>query len=356
MMVVRQPHLARKADVLIHFPQLSPHPSSMLFYCNLLLEGLRARGYSVSVLSKQRLLTEAATALHTRLIARTPAILSTWPRLLQVSRKPHPPWIINISQEYVTPFSACRTINIIHDVIQLDYPRSRFVAYFYRHCLPAFARNAALNISVSNTTARLLADLGIKSRVVYNEFNIPDRAKAESAELRQRPFLACWVGTLSSHKNISEYFAAARAIPHASFAAIMPIQESSRLATVVFPPANVSIFGSLSSDDYADLLSRSRFLVSTSRVEGFGRPPGDGALAGCDLILSDIPIYRELYDGIANFYRLDNVAELISLLKRTPRDIRVPALARFREWNAEYRLIDVIDETISATYGSPAST
>jgi glycosyltransferase involved in cell wall biosynthesis len=320
----------------------------MSYYCDLLVEGLTKLGYEVCVVSKRGLLEATKQGLRRLLLSKTPAVMSTWPALLQEHLRYPKNWLVNISQEYIPPFAASRSINIIHDLIQIDYPRSPFVRFFYRYLLPVLARNAALNISVSNSTAAELATMRIASRVVYNEFKFPHRLERASRESAARKYAACWVGTTSKHKNIGDYLAAAAAMPNKRFAAVMPQRDSKRAGIEFAVPKNVEIFHSLNTKDYDELLATSNFLVSTSLVEGFGRPPADGALAGCDIVLTDIPIYRELYDGLAHFYAPGDIASLVVALSKSPTDIYAAASKRFKEWNQQYSLIDVIDAAISS--------
>jgi glycosyltransferase involved in cell wall biosynthesis len=283
------------------------------------------------------------------LLSKTPAVISTWPELLRQHIKDPKNWFVNISQEYIPPFAASRSINIIHDLIQVDYPRSRVVRFFYRHLLPKLARNAALNISVSNSTALRLAAMRIPSRVVYNEFDLADRPEPSSHKSATRKYVACWVGNISRHKNIGDYVAVAAAMPDKTFAMIIPQRDSRLVGIELDFPINVEIFHSLELKDYTDLLRASSFLVSTSLVEGFGRPPAEGALAGCDLVLTDIPIFRELYDGLAHFYKPGDIPSLVAILSEMPTDIYAKAAKRFKDWSAQHRLVDVIDTTISLT-------
>jgi glycosyltransferase involved in cell wall biosynthesis len=63
----------------------------------------------------------------------------------------------------------------------------------------------------------------------------------------------------------------------------------------------LSLPGALSADRLAQLLSRRPVFASPSRYEPFGLSVLEAAQAGCPLILSDIPTFRELWDGAAVF-------------------------------------------------------
>ncbi|HEX7048993.1 MAG TPA: glycosyltransferase family 4 protein [Longimicrobiales bacterium] len=60
--------------------------------------------------------------------------------------------------------------------------------------------------------------------------------------------------------------------------------------------------GMLDAEELRLLLSQARVYTATSRYEPFGLAPLEAALAGCALVLSDIPTFRELWDGCALFY------------------------------------------------------
>lgn len=50
------------------------------------------------------------------------------------------------------------------------------------------------------------------------------------------------------------------------------------------------------------LLSQAQVYAATSHYEPFGLAPLEAALAGCALVMADIPTYRELWDDCALFY------------------------------------------------------
>lgn len=58
------------------------------------------------------------------------------------------------------------------------------------------------------------------------------------------------------------------------------------------------------------LLDESRLFLAPARYEPFGLLPLQAALAGCPLLLSDIPSFRELWTGAALFFRSDDPDDL----------------------------------------------
>jgi glycosyltransferase involved in cell wall biosynthesis len=64
---------------------------------------------------------------------------------------------------------------------------------------------------------------------------------------------------------------------------------------------NIHCLGSLGEEELARWLAARPVFVSAALYEPFGLAVLEAAAAGCPLILSDIPTFRELWDGVATF-------------------------------------------------------
>ena len=64
---------------------------------------------------------------------------------------------------------------------------------------------------------------------------------------------------------------------------------------------HLRMLGSLDDDKLADHYAQASVFVSVARYEPFGLAVLEAAQAGCALLLSDIPSFRELWDGAAIF-------------------------------------------------------
>lgn len=76
----------------------------------------------------------------------------------------------------------------------------------------------------------------------------------------------------------------------------------------------ITWLGALAPEAMAARLAASRVFVGASRYEPFGLAPLEAAGAGCALLLSDIPVFRELWDGAARFFPPDDPGALRALL------------------------------------------
>lgn len=70
--------------------------------------------------------------------------------------------------------------------------------------------------------------------------------------------------------------------------------------------AHLSPLGRLDDRAVADCLAARPVFVSAARYEPFGLAVLEAGLAGCALVLSDIPTFRELWDGVATFVDPDD--------------------------------------------------
>ena len=75
-----------------------------------------------------------------------------------------------------------------------------------------------------------------------------------------------------------------------------------------FVPAHLRHMGQLGERQLAALLSHRPIFVSAAVFEPFGLAVLEAAIAGCALVLSDISVFRELWDGAALFVDSENAA------------------------------------------------
>ncbi|HKD82507.1 MAG TPA: glycosyltransferase family 4 protein [Candidatus Angelobacter sp.] len=73
------------------------------------------------------------------------------------------------------------------------------------------------------------------------------------------------------------------------------------------------------------ILGRAGIYAATSQYEPFGLAPLEAALSRCALVASDIPPFRELWDGVALFFRDNDAGSLSEAIEQLVRD---PALRR----------------------------
>lgn len=94
----------------------------------------------------------------------------------------------------------------------------------------------------------------------------------------------------------------------------------------------IELLGELSHSELAACMQRAAIFVSPARYEPFGLSVLEAASAGCALVLSDIPTFRELWDGAALFVAPDDAHGLHTALA----DLCVSAQSRTRLQRAAF--------------------
>ena len=76
-------------------------------------------------------------------------------------------------------------------------------------------------------------------------------------------------------------------------------------------PETVSFTGFISNDILAEYLSSAALLVQPSLYEGFGLPPLEAMVLGTHALISDIPVFKEIYNGFpVTFFHAGNYLDL----------------------------------------------
>ena len=109
------------------------------------------------------------------------------------------------------------------------------------------------------------------------------------------------------------------------------------------------LLGQTNAAEVARHLARRPVFVSTARYEPFGLAVLEAAQAGCALVLSDIPSFRELWDGAATFVPAEDerqVAKALNALLDDPSarvQAGASAIARARRYSVE----EMVDGTLA---------
>lgn len=208
-------------------------------------------------------------------------------------------------------------------------------------------------VAPSGAFARAVAQvysLPTQPMVVYNGRRPCVRESLpEGVSIPEGPF-AFTAGRLwDDGKNLRTLDAAAAHLAMPVFAA-GPLKGPNR-ASIKF--AHVRPLGNLSDGHLAEWLAAKPIFVSTARYEPFGLAVLEAAEAGCALVLSDIPTFRELWEGAACFVPPQDDVAVARAIEAVASDLRQRTLyasaarRRARRYTAE-----VMAAKVRAIYGS----
>ncbi|MBV8713956.1 MAG: glycosyltransferase family 4 protein [Chloroflexi bacterium] len=176
----------------------------------------------------------------------------------------------------------------------------------YSRLVSDAASRATELVAVSRFLADQVVDLYAVTRpirVVHNGWPAPAQAEAT----RERITVAAgriW----DAAKNIALVAEAATGWDHGPV--YLAGETSHPDGGTAGVPQPLEPVGFLERDALDALLSRARVYVSPARYDPFGLLPLQAALHGCQLLLSDIPSYREVWGETATYFRSDDVSDL----------------------------------------------
>ncbi len=238
-------------------------------------------------------------------------------------------------------------VTTVHDLIYYTHrtpPRDLplFVRGLWRvyHLWYGFQR-AVLNLADAHITdSDTTRDLMVKHRMTRNPVTtiwlgtdapdeVPQRTRPSAGEL-------VYMGSFMPYKNVELLARALHQLPGWTLSLMSRVgaEDRSRLAALA-PEASIRFYDGASDEEYQAALRRATALVSASRDEGFGLPVVEAMAVGTPVLLSDIPIFREIGGEPAGFFDPDSVDSLVAAVRELDQDATWSSRSRAARQRAE---------------------
>ena len=141
----------------------------------------------------------------------------------------------------------------------------------------------------------------------------------ENSNAFEYPFFLS-VGTIEPRKNYLSLVAAWKQVGDVTGSKFIVVGKkgwkSNRTYSKLKNLSNLLYLENVCDFGVSELISKSEVLVSFSFDEGFNYPAMDAALSGKPLLLSDIPVHRELYGNSPMYFEVANPDALVNALLR----------------------------------------
>jgi glycosyltransferase involved in cell wall biosynthesis len=216
----------------------------------------------------------------------------------------------------------------IHDIRGIGVASSILERYSFEFALRSAFERADHIVTVSETMKRAILDLypDLSVSVIYN--GLPDRAyervsseQLESVRLKYSiagDFILA-VGHLERRKNYGRLISAFARLRESDFDVSLVIigndsGELSAIRDVIDVEGvrdRVIILGGLSDFDVHCIYRLCKLFVFPSLYEGFGIPILEAMAAGCPMVLSDIPVFREITQSQGVYFDPLNVDSMV---------------------------------------------
>jgi glycosyltransferase involved in cell wall biosynthesis len=238
-----------------------------------------------------------------------------------------------------------RVVLTIHDVIYYAHrtPPTNlpgFVRLLWRlYHLSWWPQRYLLNradavVTVSETTAWVMRKKRLTRRPVTIVRNAADLGGGDPVPDDERERSLVYMGSYMPYKNVETLAAALKLLPgYVLHLMSRETPEDRERLTALAPAGSIVFHGGASDEEYREVLSRATALVSASRDEGFGIPLVEAMSVGTPVVVSDIPIFREIGGDAALYFDSSSPEDLAAAV----RMLEDPATLRARSEAARER-------------------
>jgi glycosyltransferase involved in cell wall biosynthesis len=217
-------------------------------------------------------------------------------------------------------------------------------------------------VTVSETTAALIEEHRLTRRpvsVVPNAADTVADAVAPTPAPRTAPASKrlVYMGSFMPYKNVDTLVRAASALPGYELHLLSRVGDAERARlTALAPQAHLVFHNGVSDEEYVRILSSATALVTTSLDEGFGIPLVEAMSLGIPVVVSDIPIFREIGGDAASYVSARDPDALAAAVRNLERPgewadrsrMSMSQAARFTWAGSAERLLRVLTGTRAA--------
>lgn len=162
--------------------------------------------------------------------------------------------------------------------------------------------------TVSNTTAGLMRKHRLTKKHIGLVSNAPTGGFARRDPENKPQKTLLYMGSFMEYKNVETLIRAMEYLPDYELHLLSGIKEPRRQALMELIPAGAKIVfhNGVSDQEYEQLLSECTALVTLSREEGYGLPLVEAMSMGTPVVVTDMPIFREVAEEAALYASPDD--------------------------------------------------
>jgi glycosyltransferase involved in cell wall biosynthesis len=281
-------------------------------------------GYNFRFLAPKNIIhSEIAQELNVKVIGSLRGQLWDQISLLKFLKKNNNPLVINFSN--TLPATYKNKIFTLHDIIYAKYSVSFFYKKYWELIIPIILKNSKFILTVSEFSRREIAEyynIDVnKIFVIYN--GVSERFKPRKVD-NVEPYIL-GVSSIAYHKNFLKLIEAYSLLKDRSIKLYIVGsinnrifgKESYKFLKYINNNKNIIFLNRVDDEKLIELYSNAICFVYPSLYEGFGIPPLEAQACGCPTLVSDIPVFKEIYkDSVLYFNPLDpyDIADKIEKL------------------------------------------
>jgi glycosyltransferase involved in cell wall biosynthesis len=209
-------------------------------------------------------------------------------------------------------------------------------------------------VTVSETTAGLIAEHRLTDRPVTVAYNAADPAEPRDPGAPRQKSLV-YMGSFMPYKNVETLAAALPLLgPDWTLHCMSRVSDADRSRIGRLAPAGAVVFHDGASDDEYRAVLRSATALATASVdEGFGIPLVEAMGVGTPVVVSDIPIFREIGGDVAEYFDPSSASAVAAAVRRlearwdAASQASVAQAARFRWQDSAERVVQAVERAVA---------
>lgn len=249
----------------------------------------------------------------------------------------------------------------IHDVVFLDIPdlagkSGTFIRkVFYNY---AILKSKKIFTVSEFSKSRIIYNLNCKKPIIVTYNAVPEwflKNENESKIKTEKENSILFVGNIKKHKGLSVLIDALKIAKNKDFNLTLKIvgnaenfrtQDESIFNKInEVPKGSVEFTGRISDEELKNLYKKTKRLIQPSLYEGFGMPPLEAMSLGTKAIISDIPVFKEIYkDFPVTFFKSEDcndlAEKLLSIKNEDDKILNFPQIYSFE------KTADIIQKTL----------
>lgn len=216
------------------------------------------------------------------------------------------------------PILVRNKVTTVHDVSFLYNPQWFSAAYriFYKCMTPISMKTSRRVLTVSEfAKADILRyypfQRAEKLDVIYNAVRLNTKSNNQESKRKENYILT--VGSLDPRKNLPLLIEAMQHPQLKAFELHLIGGTSKVFGDVgidVESATNVRFMGHVSDETLSEEYANARLFVMPSLYEGFGIPPLESLRHGCPILISDIPVFHEIFEDSATYFDPHSASDL----------------------------------------------
>lgn len=217
------------------------------------------------------------------------------------------------------PYRYERNVVTIHDlgVYENKAWYSKKFVYWYKFLTPRIIKRALAIYTVSQYSEqqlhRFFPSSKGKTAVAYN--GVSESLFQEERGEKEELFLH--VGTISDRKNIGVVLDAFKQAKVGNHRLVLcgRVDENLNDSLPKDLPNGVELHTNASDDELTEFYRKAAYVICASHYEGFGMPILEGIAYGALPIISDILVFKELFDQESLFFNPQDSSELLKIME-----------------------------------------